>query len=640
MAIKISSLFVELKANIAKYSSGMNEARKKSKITAEAITKNLKKIAAPLAAIGTAAAAAFAVMVKSAINTGDELAKLSEQTGISTETLSGFGFAAEQAGINLEELGQRFVNLARRTKEADRGVISYRLSFDALNIQLRDAQGNLRRTEDIFLDIADRFSEMEDGTRKAAIATDLFSNQGTRLIPLLNLGSKGIKDLADQAKGLGIVWTQDAARAAEEFNDQLNVMKRRMTGLATAVATELLPSLNQAAAALTGNALAVELMNVRFNRALLSIARLFTEATFLLPIRVFSKELARSLNPLQKLIDQTFQDETDLLVKFNAEMAGLAALVRTQTGPALNELAAATDKSKDAVKEAVDALRLQLDTYGLSADQLAIYKLALLTNDEAILTNAENILAQKRALEEEDKALKAVADELKRASEAQKALAQTMKAEGQRVFEQTRTVLERFAEELRKLWVLVNEGAISWDTYNRAVMQAGVEFKEATKVINELEEAGKRMGETISESLQEMIVRGRGLRDILGGLLQDLQRIFLRAAFKPITNALSGALGGVFGGLTSRQHGGPLAAGQPAIVGEGGVPELFVPKSSGNIIPFDKLRGGGGGTVVNIDARGAAPGMERKIASLVLQAIKSTQAGTIARIQDARLRSG
>ena len=50
------------------------------------------------------------------------------------------------------------------------------------------------------------------------------------------------------------------------------------------------------------------------------------------------------------------------------------------------------------------------------------------------------------------------------------------------------------------------------------------------------------------------------------------------------------------GGVASeyRHAGGPVTTGSPYIVGEGG-PELFVPNSSGTIIPNNRLRSGSGG---------------------------------------------
>jgi hypothetical protein len=47
-----------------------------------------------------------------------------------------------------------------------------------------------------------------------------------------------------------------------------------------------------------------------------------------------------------------------------------------------------------------------------------------------------------------------------------------------------------------------------------------------------------------------------------------------------------------------RQHGGPVTAGEPFVVGEAG-PELFIPDSAGRIVANNKL--GGGGVTVNVN---------------------------------------
>ena len=70
---------------------------------------------------------------------------------------------------------------------------------------------------------------------------------------------------------------------------------------------------------------------------------------------------------------------------------------------------------------------------------------------------------------------------------------------------------------------------------------------------------------------------------------------------------LGGFLGSVLGGLF-RANGGPVKAGKPYIVGER-QPELFVPRTSGTILPSTKIGGGDNTTnIVNVsvDASGSA----------------------------------
>ena len=54
-----------------------------------------------------------------------------------------------------------------------------------------------------------------------------------------------------------------------------------------------------------------------------------------------------------------------------------------------------------------------------------------------------------------------------------------------------------------------------------------------------------------------------------------------------------------------KAKGGPVKGGSPYVVGEKG-PELFVPGSSGNIVPNHELGGSGTNIVVNVDASGSS----------------------------------
>ena len=92
-------------------------------------------------------------------------------------------------------------------------------------------------------------------------------------------------------------------------------------------------------------------------------------------------------------------------------------------------------------------------------------------------------------------------------------------------------------------------------------------------------------------------------KTLADSIIADLVRITIRMSVTgPLASALSGLFGGVnpgpiggtAGGLFPlRQHGGPVRAGSPYVVGERG-PELFVPKSSGQIVPNSVSKGGMG----------------------------------------------
>ena len=131
-------------------------------------------------------------------------------------------------------------------------------------------------------------------------------------------------------------------------------------------------------------------------------------------------------------------------------------------------------------------------------------------------------------------------------------------------------------------------------------------FTETDKVA----EAFKSVGETIQNDIKEGIkglIKGTStLSDLLNNVADRFLDVALnQALFGSILGSKGEKGGGIFGALGLFADGGRPPVNRPSIVGEKG-PELFVPRSSGNIIPNNKLGGGNtNNVVVNVDASGS-----------------------------------
>lgn len=135
----------------------------------------------------------------------------------------------------------------------------------------------------------------------------------------------------------------------------------------------------------------------------------------------------------------------------------------------------------------------------------------------------------------------------------------------------------------------------------------------------EIETSFESIGYAVSDAFKGMITGAKGWKSAMSGIIQavidELWRLFVvQQIVGFIKGALMGAFGGGGGGPTNLLEGTPydgMATGgypqmnKPVLVGERG-PELFVPTSSGKIIPNHQLSGGGGGMIINVDARGSA----------------------------------
>lgn len=201
-------------------------------------------------AVGAAAAAgvtALALLTRQSIKTADELAKMSQKVGVSVESLSTLGYAAERSGVGLDGLRSGLVKLAKNAGDAAIGIGEARKGFDALGISVTDAEGKLKNNDVLLRELADKFASFEDGAQKTALAVNIFGRSGADLIPMLNAGADGIGKMEERARALGLEMDTNTAKSAEQFNDLMDDAGDLVRGFANDVAKELLPKLTSAA---------------------------------------------------------------------------------------------------------------------------------------------------------------------------------------------------------------------------------------------------------------------------------------------------------------------------------------------------------------------------------------------------------
>jgi hypothetical protein len=159
------------------------------------------------------------------------------------------------------------------------------------------------------------------------------------------------------------------------------------------------------------------------------------------------------------------------------------------------------------------------------------------------------------------------------------------------------------------------------DAVNQRIRQTAIAAGQAAQALEQVKDRWRGMNEAVQFAGNQMIDIMVGLTsktmtaaEAMRQLTQALLKAVLQAALLgqgPLGNILGfgatspggtgGLLGGVAGALFKRQGGGPVRAGSPYVVGEHG-PELFVPRSSGQIVPNQPSRGGTmGGTAITIN---------------------------------------
>lgn len=245
----LARLVVKLEAQTAEFMAKFDAAEKRSARLENQLDR-LKKSQTGSVAFGSLiaegverAADALFHMGKEAVENADHLNKLSQQTGISVENLSRLQHAANLANVDVDTLGQSLAKMSKGAVEAAQGTGTAKKAYDALGISVKNQDGTLKSQQDLLFEVADKFSHLSDGATKSALAQEIFSKGGARMIPLLNQGSAGLREMAEESDKLGLTLSAKTAAAAEEFNDNLTRIKGVAQGLVLQFIKEALPTL-------------------------------------------------------------------------------------------------------------------------------------------------------------------------------------------------------------------------------------------------------------------------------------------------------------------------------------------------------------------------------------------------------------
>ena len=246
MSTAISKLVVQMDAENAKLHRKLEQSQNKLKSFSKSTNQSMKALK-DFGKIGatavTGVAASLGYMTKGLLESADRVGKLNIATGISTEALSQYAFAAEQTGSNFESLVKGFTKLQRSMQDSSDGLSTQQRAFSQLGVVVTDSGGALKDTDEVIGDVADAFKNMEDGAKKGALAQIIFGRAGRDMIPFLNQGRAGIADMRKEADALGITMSGDLTKAAEDTNDNLHRLSTAFQGVLLKVLTPLLPKI-------------------------------------------------------------------------------------------------------------------------------------------------------------------------------------------------------------------------------------------------------------------------------------------------------------------------------------------------------------------------------------------------------------
>jgi hypothetical protein len=218
------------------------------------LSSSLKTLA--LAAGGAVAAFASFKTLESCIGDTQELglavAKLSRETGLTTEASSELLFAFHHVGLGADDASRSIGIFAKKLKgisDEETGVTTGGKStadiLADIGVKATDASGNILPLDQILGPLADKFQAMPDGMEKTGLAMQMFGRSGKDMIPLLNLGSEGMAELSKEADKLGVTLSAENVDQIKAYTFAHRDMEEAITGVKLQIGMALMPVLTK-----------------------------------------------------------------------------------------------------------------------------------------------------------------------------------------------------------------------------------------------------------------------------------------------------------------------------------------------------------------------------------------------------------
>lgn len=198
-----------------------------------------------LAAAIVKAEKALISMTKESAEYAKEIKTISSVTGQSAESLQEFDYAAEMIGVSSDRIRDSLKETTNKMQEAATGTGDAYEAYNKLGVKITDVDGQLRSAEDVFYDTIDALGDMKNKTERDALAMDLMSESAQELNPLIEIGSDGLKQYAQEAHSMGYILDNEALTALTEVDDAYQRLQKSQEGAKNQLSAEFAPYLTE-----------------------------------------------------------------------------------------------------------------------------------------------------------------------------------------------------------------------------------------------------------------------------------------------------------------------------------------------------------------------------------------------------------
>ena len=173
----------------------------------------------------------------------DDILTMSSTTGLSTDALQEFNYAAELVDVSTETMTGSMTKMIRSMNSAREGSKEAAGAYKELGIKVTGSNGELKDANEVFYQAIDALGRVKNETERDALAMQIFGKSARDLNPLIEAGSDRLRELGVEAHTVGYVMDEETLGAFGALDDAMQQISKQGDALKNSFALALLPIL-------------------------------------------------------------------------------------------------------------------------------------------------------------------------------------------------------------------------------------------------------------------------------------------------------------------------------------------------------------------------------------------------------------
>ena len=174
-----------------------------------------------------------------------EIQDVAMQTGLSTEAVQRYQYACDMIGVSFDTVASSQAKMIRSMADVQSGSETAAATWNQLGIEVMNADGSLRAAQEVFLEVIDVLSQIENATQRDAVSMEIFGRSAQDLNPLIVQGTDAFQAFYDEASNVKDILTDVQLETLAGLDDEMHRVEARFESGANSMALKFTPALQE-----------------------------------------------------------------------------------------------------------------------------------------------------------------------------------------------------------------------------------------------------------------------------------------------------------------------------------------------------------------------------------------------------------